>query len=281
MPGGAHLAILAARTVIGQNRFIVIGNGLSTAEEKWLGKNLFGIEMISTHQVLDHHYILDSLFSVWKENFAIMDYDCFIINSQLQSELFKVNSSEICSSVFFENKNPANLKMPETFLVYFNIELVKHIFSKWGVGSNIYRWPDLPISANHQLKKFLFNDNGYPDYQKNYFDTLRVIFLLAHLEGYKFRIIRNYESFHGKADEVFHVGAVSKPTIFSNGYSYAGSYFWSETIRAFNDTELIQIAKNRYGGNVFEVIDQSYERFADDIKPEVVEFTKRFCSDIR
>lgn len=280
MPGGAHLAFLAAQMVSDESRVILIGNGINSAEKDWLHSKFGEVELIMTRQIIAHHHILDIFFDIWSYNFTIMDYDCFIMDHEVQYELCKTGPNDFCSSAFSTNTNPESLAIPETFLVHFNIALVKSILARWDIGSGLYRWPELPNRVVQQFKSFEFNENGYLDSHKDYFDTLRVIFLLAHLEGNELRIIRQFESFHGDPNEVFHIGSVSKPTVLSNPYSYAGSYFWSETLLAFKDESLINIAKHRYGENVLNIITQNHDRFSDDVRPELFAFTQHLCSKI-
>jgi len=256
MPASLHVSLIAMKSFPKHNKLIIISNGLTKEENIYL-KELRTHTIFTCYSVLRHHIILNILFKYWKNNFGIIDNDCFVRNSKVIDELMQIKDSELLASKYFiESKlTNTNYDIPETFLMFFNIHNINYIRKKYSVSTRIYALEKLPKKV---ITTFNKHNIKYPEPHKEYFDTLRVIFLLGHIEQLTFSNIKSYANVHGDINEVYHIGAMAKPQNFNSIYGFNGTYFWIKAIESCNDLTLEKIARSKFDyPNSISLVDNS------------------------
>ena len=244
MPGSLHVSLLAMNSFPNHKKLIVISNGLNRDENVYL-KELGTHTVFTSYIVLRHHIILNILFRYWRYNFGIVDNDCFVRNPKVIDDLTGIKDSELLASKYYidSKRTKTAYKIPETFLMYFNIKKIRYIRKKYRVSARIYSFQSLPKKVRIIFKNY---DIQYPESGKYYFDTLRVIFILGCLEHLSYSSVSSYDNVHGDIDEVYHIGAMSKPQNFNSTYGFRGTYFWIRAIESSNDLALEKIARRKF-----------------------------------
>lgn len=244
MPGTLHVSILAIKKFPKDNNLILIANGLTQKELNYLAE--MKLHILISKTILHHHNILNILFKHWKHNFGLIDNDCFIFDTNLVPKLSQIDEQQLLSTCFAvpESSKKTRHFIPETFLVFFNIKNCQYLMRKYKINSKIYFSQTLPRSIRNLFKKNTFS---YPEEGKNYYDTLRVLFLLGHLENLKFKKVNLFTNLHGDIKSVYHIGGLSKPQNFTkNAYGFTGTYFWVRLIELIDDIFLEECAREKF-----------------------------------
>jgi len=276
MSGGLHVAKIAIEKFPSGFNLVVIGNAFVGDEVEWMAQNLPEYEFINIGARQYHHNILDILFSVWDRNFGIVDYDCFILDSQLISDCVKLGENDSVNAPYKAHKNPKCLfELPDTFLMYFNVLVLKGLIKKYGIGSQLYKWRALPPKVKIRLGSMGLSEDLLPDY-KSYLDTTRALLVLGMSCGYQPRFISNYNNNEPRS---VHVGDIAKPNTHREIYGIRGSFFWRAALRVSNDPVLVSIAKSKFDNVEMEVFLSQFPDLKDRLGSEFMQFCCKVLSD--
>ncbi len=275
MPASIHVALLSINKIKDVGHIVLVGNGLSAAEKKWIVRNVKGYPLVSSCEKLHHHQVINVLLSVWKVNFGILDYDCFVMDENIIYRMTELSGDEIVSSPYLLENKGLNIKFPETFLLYFQIKKIKFLMDKYKIDSRIYFWRMLKPSVLKALEQLGITKLNMPEPQKDYFDTLKLIFLMAIKEGMSFKFVADYTDSHGEPETVYHIGSIAKPNVISNSYSFRGSYFWRRSLEAINEPILYEEAISKFGATTASELVNMYPDLYDSMDKTYLDFVDK------
>jgi len=275
MPGGLHIARLAIGFFPSSANLVVIGNGVDKAEARWAERNLPVSRVLRTPAVLMHHDVLDVIFGAWDRDFGIVDYDCFVFDDGLIERMVAVDDERSMNAAFVrENANPP-LRVPETFLLYFNVGVVRALMRTYGVSTRPLRWGLLSEPVRARLATMGIAEDRLPEAHKPYFDTLRLLMMLGACDGHPYRYAAEIPATPAPSDIAFHVGGVSDPRSVQGIWALRGSYFWRRVLEASDDPFLKAHYRSIYGTQTAQELLQAHPDEASRISPEFFAFCDR------
>lgn len=229
MPNAVHLGLLALQHLRSINgNPVAICNGLSQQERAILHNSGFDSSVHSTIQ-LKHSVIIDSLLRILKTPFWLVDHDCYILQMNVLLQCAKIQQKESCGFAYFYSQNPVDRKIvPETFLLYLDPKVIRGIATYYGVSSKFYYLSELPKRVRRKFTSEGLSSTYLPETHKDYFDTLKLIAVLADLDGKGFHYGPRSSAVCEIDDQVMHIGNTSRPewTIEPGFYKAIGAYFW-------------------------------------------------------
>ena len=243
MPGSLHIGALALDYLRGYKPVLCVANGLTTWELEALQAQKSAI-IIRSPQLLQHSLVIDALVQVLDKPFWLVDHDCYMMDVAVLREERKRLGNHAGLTIYRTTNHVNGIVAPETFLLLLNPEVIRNLQKKYGVTSRIYSWEAIPPEAKNRLQAIGVNQARQPDEHKPYFDTLRVIALLAQADGCGFVNDRGYHGACQIYPECIHVGGTSQPLWPPPDRYYAlGSYFWRRCL----ETSRIEGTRTEYG----------------------------------
>lgn len=238
MPGCVHIGALALDYLKGDRTVLCIANGLADWEVEAL-RGCHFTAMARIQKLLPHAAVIDALVEVLENPFWLVDHDCYVLDAAVLQQERKLLGNR-AGVAFYKTTNPVNgIVAPETFLLLLNPEVIRRLQQKFGVTCREYTWDTLPQKAKERLREIGVNQNRRPEEHKAYFDTLRVIALLAQADGSGFAMDRGYSAMCQPYPEVIHVGGTSQPIWPPHDRYYSlGSYFWRRCLEASHMTTM-------------------------------------------
>jgi hypothetical protein len=279
MPGGLHIARLAIDHFPRGRQLVVIGNGVDEVEAEWARRNLPGAEVLRTRAMLGHHDVLDAIFAAWGPDFGILDYDCFVLDPGLFDRMAAMRPGTSMNAAFFRDNADPPLKVPETFLLYFNAGVIRDLIRRYGVGTRPIRWPALPERARQRLETIGLSAERPPEAHKPYYDTLRLQMMLGLADGQPYRFVAEIPASPAPNETAFHVGGVSDPRSVQGIWALRGSYFWRRVLEASEDTFLRAHYGARFGDQSAAELLAANAELAREISPEFIDFCDRILAE--
>lgn len=238
VPNSLHIVTLCLKYIPKTINTIFISNGLSNWEYEWAKDHLDVKKVVDLNYCARHGTILDLLIDNLTIPFGILDYDCFVFNNSLFTQMQENPPELMCKAVFRRTNPHLNLDFPETFLMTLNPVVLKQIKKTYGVSSNQIRYPLLPNKVKKQLLKININNSHLPEEYKKVIDTLRLIISLGYSEGLTCGFIGNFSYDNSPDNQIFHVGGTSLPNYLKGYHQLRGSYFWRKALDECKDVDL-------------------------------------------
>lgn len=278
MPASIHVAIKSIELIEDSYNIVAIGNGLCDKEKQWLRVNKPNLQFVFIGEKLFHHQVLNAIFKNWEKNFGILDYDCFVFDKNYADEMIQLKEDQALASPFFLVNEGLNITIPETFFLFFNRKAIDRVMRSYKIDCRIYNWSMLNNKVKATIAEMGISESDMPERQKEYFDTLKLIFLLCLAEKYHFKFVKKYTDTHGDLNHVYHVGSISKPHVITTEYSFRGSFFWVKLLEALHDDVLRQISVTRFGSlssvQMQAKYSEYYDRIDEDFFRLITELTK-------
>ncbi len=278
MPASLHIAELAMKKIERECRVVLVSNGLSDEENEWIRENLPDYPLLISQVPLHHHQVLNTLLRVWRLDFGIMDYDCFVMDGSLIHQMSSPEENQLAAATFMFRNDSLGIVTPETFLIYFQINNMKRIMRKYKVDSRLYRWDKINDQAKAALAEMGVNESNMFEPHKDYIDTLKLIFLLGVRDGLHFEFVARHQDGRGDPASVYHIGSVAKPHVTSDTYSYRGSYFWRQALEHSGDETLRAVAISRFDPGTSLDLEREYSEFHDALGDDYFAFTNELFS---
>lgn len=232
MAYAVHIGDLALRYLSGHVPVWVIGNGLSAWEADAM-KARHGDRLITLSQTYEHAEIIDTLTDMLPAPFWLVDHDCYVLDRSALQAAWGDLADRAGEAWFSTTNAAAGRSVPETFLLRLNPTVIRRLKRRYGVSARKYWWGTLPPAAADRLRAAGLSEASMPEASKDYFDTLRVLALLAEADGAGFGISRDYRAACARHKDVIHIGSTSWPTWPpSDRYSAIGAYFWRLCLEA-------------------------------------------------
>jgi hypothetical protein len=279
MPGGFHIAKLAIDYFPAGYQLILIGNGVDAEEAAWAERSLPGLRVLRTRAMLEHHDVLDAIFAAWRKNFGILDYDCFVFDRSLIGRITDLAPDVSMNAAFFRANRDPELKVPETFLLFFNVVVIRALMDRYRVATRPIRWRLLSPEVKARLGSIGLSESMPPEDHKPYFDTLRLLMMLGVCDGYPYRFIAEIPASPEPREDAFHVGGVSNPRSIKGIWALRGSYFWRRVLEATDDPFLKAHYKKKFGPQGAGALLEENRHLADEIAPEFLAFCERILED--
>jgi len=232
MAYAVHIGDLALTYLQDCPKVWAIGNGLSDWEADAM-RARHGDRLIALSRIYEHSEIIDALTGIMATPFWLIDHDCYLLDTAvLRAD--RPSLENRAGEALFSTTNGANrLTVPETFLLRLNPRVIRAVKRTYGVSAKKYWWATLPAKARDRQIAAGVTEARMPEPGKSYFDTLRVIALLAAADGCGFDISRPYTAACARHPEVIHIGATSWPNWPANDrYNGIGAYFWRRCLDA-------------------------------------------------
>jgi hypothetical protein len=187
---------------------------------------------------------------------------------------------ESCMNAAFlrENRNPP-LAVPETFLLYFDRDRMREIMGRYGVGTRPVHWHELGADVRERLATLGIAEDRLPESHKPYFDTLRLLMMLASADGHPYRFSARIPASPGPSDLAFHVGGVSDPRSVQGIWALRGSYFWRRALECAQDSGLRAHYEARFGAQSSRSLLEEHTELAREISPEFFALCERVLGD--
>jgi hypothetical protein len=276
MPGGLHLAEVAISYVPRDVDLVLVMNGLTRWEAAWARRHLPATEFVPTATVLEHGPLLDVLFDCMRQNFGILDYDCFVFKPDYFARMRDIGGGVSMHACFFRRNNTLGLDVPETFFLFFNVAHINQLRRRYSVGSQRIGWDAVPIHARQRLQTIGIDSDHFPEEHKAYFDTLRLLMMLGLCDGTPCHFLATLPTTPRPFADLFHVGGVSHPWDVSGTWTFRGSYFWRLALEASRHEDLRAYYGQRYSiGSAAALLEsdpEEAERMGGDFR--------RFCEEI-
>ena len=269
IPGSVHIMKLNARYIPKEINLILVLNGMDDWEEEKARTLLKpkGIIRINNNALVPHGKVLDLLFRNLQKPFGILDYDCFVFNTDYFSTITKLGPSVMLNSLFSKD-SPVFGKTPHTFFCFFQTEIIQYIMKKYKVNTEIRSFSNrIPSKAQKQLLTVGINKNTYPETGKNYFDTLRLIVSLGFSEGFTCNCLDLNMLNQQSTLDAFHVGGVADPNSTYGWWAVRGSYFWWRALETCDDLDIVREYYNRYGNRKSSQIFDGFPEYRNQTKP--------------
>jgi hypothetical protein len=229
MPGSVHIGALALNYLRENKQVLCISNGLP----EWEYEILLGCPFTAvakTSRTLAHSEVIHELIEVLDKPFWLVDHDCYVLDVKaLHEERQKLGT---CAGLAFYSSIPSLIHgtlVPETFLLLLNPGTIRRLQKNYGITCRSYRWTELPENVKARLAVVGMGHDRLPEDHKQYFDTLRVVALLAQADGCGFIMEHSYSGVCQPYPEVIHIGGTSWPTWplqELEWYAGLGTYFW-------------------------------------------------------
>jgi len=246
IPGSLCLVDLCLKFLPKEQDVVIVANGLEKTELNWIKENLETDEIIKIKWTVDHGAALDLLFDCYDKNFGIIDYDCFVLDASYLDEMKKIDINSMMNALFIYENRKLNLDIPKTYILFFNNEIIRKIKQKFKVNSRIIHYRKLTNQVKKKLLTLGIDQYNHIDH-KNYFDTLRVIYLLGLTEGYRCNYLLKYPAVSSVSQKVFHVGAGNNTEKINNAWNTRGTYLWRRALESCQHKELQDYYYIKYG----------------------------------
>ncbi len=247
IPGTLHLVELCLRFIPQSRNVVIINNGLSDWEVAFVRDRLARTEILNIPRLLEHGYVIDLLLAGLHQTFSILDFDCFIIDPVLFSEMAEIPTGRMMNALFTHYNDQLNLYVPQTFMLTFDPQVIHPLQMKYHAPS---KKQDLSIVSGRVRRKLMeigVNPDHYPLEYMAYFDTLHLWYSLGVADGLKPNFVRNYPDNFSDYNEVIHVGSSSSNNKTHARYHMRGSYFWRRALEECPYPQLIAYYLSHFG----------------------------------
>lgn len=247
VPGSLAQAYLNINILPKSQQVILFANGLDEFEIDWARRHLPQVILvIHRPNMISHGKVIDICINEIPESFGILDADCFVFDSKLLDEMFKIPDDAIWNACFARWTNNKWKQTSETFFLFFNRDKVLKVMNRYSVSADYVKYIDLPrrlrikledigIDAKHPL------ETDKPDY----LDTTRILMALAKEEGYRVNFVREFTT--KKSDGIFHVGAGHHHSNLDFYWNPRGTYFWRRVLETCPFDDLKNYYIDKYG----------------------------------
>jgi len=278
MPGGFHIAKLAIDYFPAGSNVIVIGNGVDAEEAAWAKRRLPVRRVLRTRVLLEHHEVLDAIFASWRKNFGILDYDCFVFDPSLIGRMTELAPDASMNAAFFRASREPDIKVPETFLLFFNVPVIRALMERYRVATGPIRWQPLSPEVKARLGSIGLSESRLPEEHKPYFDTLRLLMMLGICDGHPYRFVVEIPASPSPREDAFHVGGVSNPRSVKGIWALRGSYFWRRVLELTDDPFLRAHYAKTFGlRGARDLLDEN-RPLSDEIDPDFIAFCDRLLA---
>lgn len=276
-PGSLHLARLAWGFVPADVPLVLILNGLDAWETAWVRANLPSEMFIASKSLLGHAEIIDASIDRLKTGFGLLDHDCLVLNPQWFSLLasgVRQNSMSGC----FPFVATGEMNLLHTFFLWINPQVCRSLKHRFGVSAAEVRWEQVSPSARDKLAQLGYLPGHYPEPDKAYFDTLRLLQLLSIAEDVPPLTMGRLDGSPVPNTEALHIGGVSYRDVILNFWVYRGCFFWRSVLQITENRELADYYGARFGDIRPERLASDYPEFARQLDPKLVDFVMRLVS---
>lgn len=204
-----HLAPLAIERNHPKIQSIVLANGVSGSQLDWLRRECGSTPVIplrasfrsSSRSFLSHAGVISIANSISNGDYCIQDADCFVTDTAWWDYIIEDRENVYASGPFGKPFNDLPGQFPDTFLVRIDRANYIDVCQKFEVEPSIVTRPSPRV--RRELDSRGIQENWFPDYKKQYYDTLQLFWTAAALSGLDFNLLP------GANEQVFHVGGSS------------------------------------------------------------------------
>ena len=281
VPASVYLVKLCASLVPEDIPVKIVCNGLDSYERTWIAENLCQHEQVSCGKMLLHSKVIDLVVDNADKQVIFLDFDCFVFERDFFYALQESTRQKFAASIFSNPHTSPPVKIPETFCFSVNVPKLRVVMDKYGVDSSLKKYDELTEKTKTALRSIGIDDQNMPEKHKPYFDTFRLIYLLALVDGLNCEFIGNFRTISKPSDQAFHVGAGHKTSKNDNLWNMRGTYFWRKSLELCPDEALKAYYLRKYGEwssndvrtsapEVAETVGVSFFDFVDDLLPKLM-----------
>lgn len=204
VPGTLHYLLPCLGLIRHHVRVVVIDNGLTAWERAYLARRLprvarFRLALLPG-SLLSHGRVLNLLFAANQGNFGILDHDTYILRPALLQG-HRPTPDEPVIALWSHWNEPARVRVPRTFFMYFHTPVIKSVMARYRVGMQVYQ--RVPRRLRPKLHAFGFTPDNPPKAYLGAYDATDLTLALCFTEGLRPR----YPPF-GR-DTAVHLGGTS------------------------------------------------------------------------
>lgn len=267
MEGCLHIVSLCLRFIPDWQKVIFVSNGLTDWENAWAKRSLRFDGFLQFRKRYYHADVIDFLFSYFKNPFGIIDYDCFVFDPSFFDKFHELNSATLLNSAFVHHNPVLSRNFPETFLLFFNTNIIKSIQKEFKVDSKPVDYSNLSSNIRAFIGSIGITDNCYPEEYKTYFDTMRLWVCLGMAKGYECHFVSSYTNVSLPDDVIYHVGSGSSNSDFKTPWRARGTYFWRRALEECSYPDLQKEYWVRFGDAKAKDFVEQYPVIADQLTP--------------
>ena len=247
IPGSLHIVDLCLHCVPSSTNIILVSNGLDGWEQEWAKDHLRVQSIITLKSKAEHGRVLDLLFDSLAVPFGILDYDCFVFNPSYFARMTCLAPQSLLNALFIYRNPNRDIVIPHTVFLFFNAQAVRMLRRKYRVSCRQVNYAQLSRRVRSRLSTIGIDEFHYPEGQKRYFDTFRLLVCLGYTEGYLCDFLEEFQAASAPGKDLFHVGGASHPNSSGDPWLLRGSYFWRRALEVHPDDELRRRYLERYG----------------------------------
>lgn len=205
MPFTLHYLLPCVKLLQDHSQVILLFNGARRWERQLLRKRFPELQKFTLWTLpltsIDHGAVINLLLTNHKENFGLVDHDCYVFDEKLFSQL-SPSSDEVLLAYFHEQSRNVDLTFPLTYFMYFNAEALRRLMQDYKIDASLYRKP--PNSALNALTRLGLEPNKFLKHYHSFFDTLHILLCVALSEDYRVRYLSSENNL-----AMMHVGSTS------------------------------------------------------------------------
>ena len=205
MPNVLHFLLPCLRLVPEHVQIVLLFNGAQPWERKHLQQEFPRLASFNLctmpRSSLSHGDVLTLLLRHHEDSFGIFDHDLYVFDPRI-FDCLDIGAEEYALSVYTYQSLRTGIEVPLTHFLFLNAANLRDIMRRYRVNAKQRRNAPRhlqPLFDRLGLRRGIF----LKDYH-NFFDTLNILFALAHAEG-----LRNGLIPLGGPDAVYHVGGTS------------------------------------------------------------------------
>jgi len=278
IPGSIHILELCLKFIPGDINIAIVANGLTTWEVNWLEQNLKFDHLIKINGMYSHGDVINMLVKWVESPFGILDYDCFVFNSNLLYEALKIEKHQQLNAFFSHIDKVNKIEVPSTFFMFINSPLYRKLMQEYHVDCKHKTYLELSKNVRDKIKPIGINRRQLLELYKNYFDTLQLLIVLGIADGYEVNFIERFPAVFNPSKEIFHVGGISDPNSYKHLWGVRGSYLWRLALNNHIDKELISYYESQYGRVTPDDILDSFPNSRIKIGKDFFEFAHKLVN---
>lgn len=145
--------------------------------------------------MLPHSKVIDLVVDNADNQVIFLDFECFVSERDFFYALQESTIQKFAASIFSNPQTSPPVKIPETFCFSVNVPKLRMVMEKYGVDTSLKKYDELTEKTKTALCTIGIDDQNMPEKHKPYFDTFRLIYLLALVDGLNCEFIDNSGQF--------------------------------------------------------------------------------------
>lgn len=145
--------------------------------------------------MLPHSKVIDLVVDNADNQVIFLDFECFVSERDFFYALQESTRQKFAASVFSSPHTSPPVKISENFCFSVSVPKLRMVMDRYGVDTSLKKYDELTEKTKTALCTIGIDDQNMPEKHKPYFDTFRLIYLLALVDGLNCEFIDNSGQF--------------------------------------------------------------------------------------